>query len=140
MMKALTFPVFRNNGVAVQLREVLAVIPENDLVWSILEFNGMGEAPNSLSMDEFEELIRKKPTGFMMSWGELTKLSGGFYQTIDCIVVGAKAERDILNARMAGDNFSSCEVVLSAFDSTEWSVWTYDTELMKRFVTVFVDR
>jgi len=136
-MKALTFPAFRNNGTAVQLAEVLAVIPENDLVWSILEFNGMGGTPDNLSMDEFEELVRRKPGGLMMSWGELKKLSDGFCQTIDCIVVGAKTERDILNAHKAGDDFSSCEVVLSAFDSTEWSVWAHDSELMKRLAAVY---
>jgi hypothetical protein len=137
MMKALKFPAFRNNGMAVQLAEVLAVIPENDLVWSILEFNGMGEAPDNLSMDEFEELVRRKTGGLMMSWGELKKLSDGFYQTIDCIVVGAKTEQDILNAHKMGDDFSSCEVVLSAFDSTEWSVWAHDPELMKRLASVY---
>ena len=137
MMKALTFPAFRNNGIAVRLADVLAVIPENELVWSILEFNGMGEAPGNLSMDDFEEQVRRKPGGLMMSWSALKEISVGFHQTIDCIVVGAKTEQDILNAQMAGDDFSSCEIVLNAFDSTEWSVWTRDSELMRRFAAVY---
>ncbi|WP_311567541.1 hypothetical protein [Photobacterium arenosum] len=137
MMKTLTFPAFRKNGMAVQLAEVLAVIPENDLVWSVIDFNGMGEAPDNLSMDDFEELIRSKPGGLMMSWSELKKLSNGFSQTIDCIIVGAETDRDILNAHKAGDDFSSCEVILNAFDSTEWSVWARDSELMKRLATVY---
>jgi hypothetical protein len=136
-MNTLTFPAFRENGMAVQLAEVLAVILENDLMWSMLEFNGMGEAPNNLSMDDFEELVRSKPGGLMMSWNELKKLSDGFSQTIDCMIVGAKTDRDILNAHKAGDDFSSCEVVLNVFDSTEWSVWARDAELMKRLATIY---
>lgn len=136
MIKALTFPAFRD-GMAVQLAEVLAAIPENDLVWSILEFNGMGAIPDSLSMDEFEELVRRKPGGLIMSWSELKKLASGIYQTIDCIIVGAKTERDILNAHKAGDDFSSCEVLLNAFDSTEWSVWARDSEVMEMLATVY---
>lgn len=136
-MKSLTFLAFRENGMAVQLAEVLAVIPENDLMWSMLEFNGMGEAPNNLSMDAFEELVRSKPGGLMMSWNELKKLSGGFSQTIDCMIVGAKTYLDILNAHKAGDDFSSCEVVLNVFDSTEWSVWARDAELMNRLANIY---
>lgn len=136
MMKTLTFPAFRKNGMAVQLAEVLAVIPENDLVWSVLDFSGIGQAPDNLSMDDFEELIRSMPGGLMMSWNELKKISDNFSQTIECIIVGAKTDLDILNAHKAGDDFSSCEVVLNVFDSTEWSVWARDSTLMEKLATV----
>lgn len=136
-MKVSTFPAFRNNGMAVQLAEVLAAVPENDFVWSILEFNGMGEAPDSLSINDFEELVSSKPGGLMMSWNELKKISDNFDQTIDCLIVGARTSQDILNARKAGDDFSSCEVVLSLFDSTEWSVWACDSELTETIARVY---
>lgn len=137
MIKVSTFPAFRKNGIAVQLAEVLAAIPENDFVWSIIEFNGMGKAPGNLSMDDFEEQVRSKPGGLTMSWNELKKLSDGFDQTIDCLIVGARTSLDILSACKSGDDFSSCEVVLNAFDSTEWSVWAADPELMERLATVY---
>ena len=137
MMKALRFPAFRDNGIAVQLVEVLAVIPENDLVWAILEFNGTGKALDNLSMDDFEKLILSQPSGLVMSWDELKRLSNGFDQTIDCTIIGARTSQDILNARKAGDNFSLCEVILNVFDSTEWSTWACDSELMKNFATIY---
>lgn len=136
MTNTLTFPAFRNNGVPVQLAEVLAVIPENNLVWSILEFDGIGEAPNNLTMDEFEQLVRKRPGGLVMSWSQLRDFSERISQTIDCVVVGARSDRDILSARRAGDYLSSCEVVLEMFDSTEWTVWALDTGLMQRFASI----
>jgi hypothetical protein len=139
MMQVLTFPAFRNNGIPVQLTDILAVIPENGLAWSILEFNGIGEAPDNLSMDEFEELVRKRPAGFMMSWNELKKFSDGLYQTIDCTIIGAKTDQDILCAHKVGDDFSSYEVFLNAFDSTEWSVWARDSKLMGSFCCAWKD-
>lgn len=139
MTESLTFHAFRANGMAVQLAEVLAVIPDNDLVWSVLEFNGMGDAPCNFFMDDFAELVRKKPGGLMMSWDELKKLSSGFSQTIDCVIVGAKTAQDILDAHKAEDDFSSCEVVLNAFDSTEWFVWSRDPSLIRKFEITYDD-
>lgn len=134
-MKPLVFPAFRSDGKAVRLVELLAVIPQNDLVWSILEFDGLGDAPCGLSMEDFEGLVREKAGGFMVSWNELKLLSCGFLQEINCMVVGAKAETDILST--TEDDFSFCEVVLNLFDSTEWSVWARDTDVMKRFAVFY---
>ncbi|CAG9000311.1 MAG: hypothetical protein CENE_02306 [Candidatus Celerinatantimonas neptuna] len=137
MMNTLKFPAFRSSGKAVQLSEILAVIPENNLVWSIIEFNGTGIAPFDLSMDEFEELVSNKPCGLTLTWNELKRISSGFYQTFDCLIVGAKTNKDISDALTIGDNFYVCDVLLNAFDSTEWSVWARDVELMKQFRAVY---
>lgn len=45
MMKPVGFPAFRDSGSMVALSEVLAVIPENGLVGSILCCDGFGEVP-----------------------------------------------------------------------------------------------
>ncbi|MFV8407181.1 hypothetical protein ACNO6G_18935 [Vibrio harveyi] len=137
MMNTLKFPAFRSNGKAVQLSEILAVIPENSLVWSIIEFSGTGIAPFDLSMDEFEELVSQKPSGLTLTWNELKRISSGFYQTFDCLIVGAKTNKDISDALLAGENFYACDVLLNAFDSTEWSVWTRDVEWMHRLRAVY---
>ena len=136
-MKALTFPAFRPNGMAVELAELLAVIPKNELVWSIIDFYGIGEAPDNLSMEEFEQSIRTKPGGFVMSWLELKKFADRLEQTIDCVIIGAKSELDILNANYVGDDFTSCEVVLRALDSTEWHVWARKETLVKKLASVY---
>ena len=136
-MNAFTFPAFRKNGQAVQLAEVLAVLPDNNLMWSILEFNGMGEAPDNLSMDEFEEMISRRSGGLMMSWNDLKQIAVRFQQTIDCIIVGAESAQNILNTHKESDDFSSCEVVLTVFDSTAWSVWARDPDLMEKLTTIY---
>lgn len=136
-MKAFTFPAFRPDGIAVRLAELLAVIPENELVWSVLDFYGIGEAPDNFSMDEFEQVVRKKPGGFMMSWPELKKFADRLDQSIDCVIVGARSEQDVLKTNFAENDFVSCEIVLSVFDSTEWSVWAREEKLMKRLASVY---
>jgi hypothetical protein len=136
-MKLQTFPAFRTDGTAVQLDELLAVIPENEWIWSIIEFYGIGEAPDDLSMDEFDELVRAKDSGFIMPWLKLKKFASSLDQTIDCLIVGAKSEKDILSAKLTRDDFTSCEIVLRAFDSTEWSVWARDVALMRKLAAVY---
>lgn len=137
MIDTLTFPAFRNNGVALHLSEVLSAIPDNNLVWSLVEFSGMGKAPDNLSMDEFENKIRMKPGGLIMSWQKLKEVANKLDQTIDCLIVGAKTDQDILNAYLIENHFFSCEIILRVFDSTEWSVWSQDTSLMKKIAAVY---
>lgn len=133
----LTFPAFRSDGVAVQLAEVLAVVPDNDLVWSILEFNGMGEVHGYLTMDEFESKVNIGGGGLLVEWHELKAISKTLEQVVDCVIVGARTEQCILDARVAEGDFSLCEIVLSAFDSTEWSVWARDPILMSKLLDVY---
>lgn len=132
MIKTLVFPAFRRDGRAVQLTEIISMIPENDLVWSILEFNGIGEAPNEISMDEFENIVKNKQSGIVMSWRELKFFSNKIYQVIDCIIVGGK-DLHCFHLQKNEDLFTRCDIFLNVFDSTEWSVWARDINIMKDF-------
>lgn len=121
-MKTKKQTMFRKDGSRVQLSDMLKLLPQNEWVWSLLDFYGIGRAPNSLSMDEFEELIRSEPTGFKMSWVQLIQFSESIEQTIDCLLVAVKNDGDLHEAELDADNFSSCEVVIQAFDSAEWEI------------------
>jgi hypothetical protein len=124
MMKTEIKKMFREDGTLVQLIDFLKQLPENDWVWSFLEFDGIGIAPNNLSMNEFEELIRADATGFKMNWHELLQFAESIQQTINCLLVAVKEINDLQAAELDADNFSSCEIVIQAFDSTEWELTT----------------
>lgn len=137
MMKTYLFPAFRRNNMAIRLSELLAVIPDNQLIWSVIDFYGMGEAPNDLSMDEFERLVHAKPKGYIMPWIELKKFADGLDQAIECTILGAKSEHDILKVKSKNNNYIFCDIFLRLFDSTEWSIWARDSEIMKSLASVF---
>jgi hypothetical protein len=50
--------------------------------------------------------------------------------------VGAKSIDKISNDKSKKENFDNCEVVIEAFDSTEWSFWARDPFVMARISAV----
>lgn len=91
-----------------QLEHVLAVLQGVDLVWTLEEFEGIGVAPRGLAMPEFQQMAED---GFRFeSWNELTSFAAGLEQTIWCRLVGTRV------------GAVEPEVVVIAFDSTEWEV------------------
>jgi len=132
-----TFPSFRQDRSCVQLADFLSKLPDDDWVWSVLEFYGVGTAPNGLPMADFEALTRSEPKGFIMNWSELKNFAGSLDQTYDCLIVAARSVQDISNDKSSKENFSNCEVVIEAFDSTEWSVWARDKKLMQELISAF---
>lgn len=137
MMKFSTFPSFRGDGSLVQLADFMSAVPENKWVWAVLDFYGIGNAPNDLSMEDFETLVRSKPNGFIMTLAELKDFSRSLDQTYDCLIVAARSLQDISGDRSAKENFSNCEVIIEAFDRSEWSVWARDPVLMTELIKTF---
>ena len=121
-MKTFTFPMFKKNNSYVQLKDMLNILPKNYWVWSILDFDGIGIPPQGLSMDEFTALIRKEPSGFSMTWDELTQFANDIEQTFDCLIVCVKSRENLDGMKFSKDDFSECLAVISAFDSSEWSI------------------
>lgn len=135
-MKNLIFPSSRSNGSLIQLTDFLQTIPENNFIWAILDFYGIGNAPNGLLMEDFETLVRSKSQGFIMNWAELQEFAGSLEQTYDCLIVAAKSLDFISSEKSEKENFKNCEIVIEAFDSTEWLIWARNAELMEKFSTV----
>jgi hypothetical protein len=109
-------------GGIVGLADVLAVIPENDWVWSILDFDGVGRVPGGLDYHEFRDRVLATHEGYVMSWSELQDFAAGIRQFFDLLAVAVK-ERDGLSAdRFAVDDFGGCLMTLAAIDSGSWEV------------------
>ena len=126
-------PAFREDGSSIELKDLLSRIPENRWVWAILDFYGIGEAPNDLSMEDFETAVQTEPDGFIMTWQELKEFSSRLNQTYDCLIVASSSLGDLPSDRSAKENFCGCDVVIEAFDRTEWSISIRDPVLLKKF-------
>lgn len=125
-IRFLTFPMHLKNGGLVTLRAVLVKIPKNNLLWRILYHDGVGVAPNGMTMDAFEAAIRASPDGYRATWDELVVLSAGLEQTWDCLIVGSPPDIPIEAATVEAAGFPGCEFVIEAFDSSTWTIGATD--------------
>lgn len=125
-LRFVIFPMHLKNGGSVTLQAVLAIFPENDLLWRILDLDGVGTAPNGMTMEAFEAVIRTPPGGYRATWGELVALSAGLEQTWDCLIVGGPPNIPIEADTVEAAGFPGCEFIIEAFDSSKWTVGTID--------------
>src|SRR5512133_1253299 len=90
-MRSVRIPMHRGDGSVVSLSEVVSVFPDNDFVWTIVEFFGTGRAPGGMGMPEFEDEVRSTPAGVGMTWPEFRRFSADLDQTFDCDVTAFRA-------------------------------------------------
>lgn len=86
-----------------------------------------------MDMQDFETLARLNSLGFQMTWGELKDFAIHVDDTYDCLIAGAESPSDFFKDKSERENFSTCEIVIEAFDSGEWSMWARDEKIMAAF-------
>lgn len=118
------------DGALVSLAAVLCAIDENDWVWQVREFSGVGELPGSSSMVEFEASVRKSP--LEMSWTSLLRFAEAIEQTWDCSIVGLNRVAGSSPTSTAKEDSVAKQVVIEAFDSTTWELTSPDPFLLER--------
>ena len=128
-MKSAEIPMHRPDGTTVQLVELLNAIPANNWFWSILEFNGVGEMPNNMSVAEFEAWVQILPQGNIVSWAEINCFARSIEYTIDCLIVARKEKNGFDAKKLFLDDFQGCEVGLRAIDSGIWLLAATDNEI-----------
>ncbi len=121
MLQFTTFPMHAESGL-VTLRQILDKLPANDLQWHVLDFEGIGTAPDTMTMDEFEHAVHASPGGYSLGWDKLLTLASGIEQTWNCLIVGRQPGAPISADPMRAEDFAGCRYVVQAFDSTEWSI------------------
>lgn len=120
----LEVPMYRENGTRVQLVDLLAKVPANEWVWSIIEFDGVGQMPANESVLEFQKRVRQQSLGLVLTWSEILKFAEAVEYTIDCLIVAvSRIERLEVNKLLA-DDFQECEIAIRAIDSTEWILFS----------------
>lgn len=128
----LEVPMYRADGTRIQLADLLAKVPENGWVWSIIEFDGVGEIPSGESIVDFQKKLLEQPRGLLLKWSELLRFSGSIEYTIDCLIVAVSSSEKLDIVKLLADNFLGCEVVLRAIDSTEWVLFSSDQVLLAK--------
>ncbi|MFD5947304.1 hypothetical protein ACFWAZ_34010 [Streptomyces collinus] len=106
----------------VGLDSLLSLVPDNDWVWSVLDFDGIGTGPSGLGYAEFRDRVHSLPQGYVMSWPQVREFAAGVQQCFDLLLVAASNRRSLEPERLAVDDYSECLIVFTASDSTWWSV------------------
>jgi hypothetical protein len=120
----------RPNGLIANLDSVLSNIKDNDFLWSILDFDGIGPFPNAMSIDEFCEQITKQDRGYLCSWNEIVDFSKSIYDCYDCLIVAVKSAGNINKIEISNKNYVNCMLVLELFDSTYWDIYIKDIDIV----------
>ncbi|MGA8135229.1 MULTISPECIES: hypothetical protein [Pseudomonas] len=128
-MNSVTLASFRADGTVLLLSDLLAVIPDNDWVWSVLEFQGVGCAPDGLSMDEYEAFLLSQERGDIMTWGQLLEFSQSMEQTFNCLVVAVNTVAEIIKPSGFEIVPETYVLAIEAFDSTCWTLWSDRPEI-----------
>ncbi|MEV4637460.1 hypothetical protein AB0J80_08925 [Actinoplanes sp. NPDC049548] len=100
------------------ISDVLATFPDNSFGWVLLEFYGIGQAPDGVPMPEFEDRVLSAPHGLSMTWAELKAFGNDIEQTFDCEIVAFRTN-DIAESPR---DPKAVIARICAFDSTQWQV------------------
>lgn len=89
----------------------LLLIESGQPRWKLIEFSGVGKAPRGETMVGFERNIREN--GCEMTTEELVEFSARLDDIYDLELIGYFGETEVAR--------------ITAFDSSEWSVWVNDS-------------
>ncbi|MEV8016533.1 hypothetical protein AB0O76_09335 [Streptomyces sp. NPDC086554] len=109
-------------GRYVSLSDLLAHVPGERWTWRLLEFTGVGEMPDGLSVEEFEEAVSAAPTGLPFDWPSLREFASRVEQVQDLILLAVAEGAEPDPAALLAMDFSGSPFVIEAVDSTEWIV------------------
>src|ERR1700754_2431396 len=107
------------------LKDFLQLLPlhSRELVWSILEAEGIRKDGGTINVSELEDRI--------YLWSELAEIADQFFQEINIIFVGCVDVKQIPRLGVDEDYYSPCEVVLEGLDTTLWRVYARKAEDLK---------
>ncbi|MFF7469508.1 hypothetical protein [Streptomyces sp. NPDC008092] len=122
MSEVVEFRMHDAEGGVIGLDSLLALVPDNEWVWSVLDFDGIGQGPAGLGYAEFRQRTAASSQGYVMSWAQVREFATGVRQFFDLQLVAARERRLLDRERFAAGDFAGCPLVLTASDSTWWTV------------------
>jgi hypothetical protein len=128
------------NGVLIAgLSGILSQFPphSDNLHWAFLSLEALGNLGDNKSLPEFESQIADSPEGLLVTWDELCELSEKFEQVIDAVIVGCESRGDIRRYQNDNELYSSYDVVIEAFDSSYWRVYSKYKDIIDRIEKSF---
>ncbi|MFB7297010.1 MULTISPECIES: hypothetical protein [Streptomyces] len=122
MSELLEFRMHDAEGGIVGLDSLLSLVPENNWVWSVLDFDGIVQGVIGLEYAEIRQKIASSSQGYVMSWAQVREFATGVRQCFDLLLVAAGEHRLLDPERFAAGDFAGFPLVLTASDSTWWTV------------------
>ena len=119
------------------LNSIFELVPENNLFWSVLEFDGIGEAPFNWRMDEFTRLALSTNGGIQLDWFELKRFILSVKETYHCLIIGANFAEVFSKDRRYKENFLDAEYVIEVFDGAELSFFSKFPQVNKAIESKF---
>jgi hypothetical protein len=126
MIRLLTIPMRTPAGRWLELKDLLARVPDNNWDWICLEFNGIGRAPESMTMEEFEERAVRSSSGYRFSWHDLKNFAEQVEQVHNCLFVAAAEERRFVELDRSLDEFPMSPISVCGFDNLNWEIGLAD--------------
>lgn len=115
-------PMHGPEGRYVNLSDLLPFVPGAQWTWQILEFTGIGEMPDGLSVAEFEEAALAAPLGVAFNWAEVQAFASRVEQVQNLILVAVAVGSELDPAAVGVIDLRGCPFMIEAIDSTEWIV------------------
>jgi len=129
-MKKSEFRMRRSDNSLVHLADILKAIPNNNWVWAVQHFYGVGEAPGGLSMPEFEEICDSTPGGVRFSWDDIKNFASHINEVWDCFIVAVLNE-SMLTTYVNHENINDCIMFIEGIDSTIWNIILGNEPILK---------
>lgn len=123
--------MFRADGGCAELDDLARAIPDNNLLWSVIEYEGVGKMPEGLTYADFQEKIRRSPKGVVFDWDSFRRFASLCEYTTDCLIVATKVDDAIDKQRLLADDYSDSELVLNVIDRTTWVLAAEDENLLR---------
>lgn len=116
---------------SVALPDILEKIHNgNDLFWSIMFLEGIGNLGRDISMPVFEKQILESEKVFFIDWIDLVALAKKFHQIIWITIIGCKDRSFLRRYENDQDMFEACDIVIELIDSGYWEVFSKDMNLI----------
>lgn len=121
-----TLSAERADGYLLRLIDILELIPENTLQWSILEYDGVGgRGIHDLSLEQISFQARKMKSRYLLNFSDLKQFAKTLFQTFDCLIVASDNIEDFYAGRSDIIHFTHTEYVIEAFDGYEWTIGSH---------------
>ena len=118
-MNRIDFRMHQPKGL-VTLGDIVRRLPENDWIWYVLDYQGIGVAPNGMSMPDFEELARTE--GYSFDWSSFRRFADQAEQSWWSLIV-ALDQGDTRSAKeIVASDCNGAHLVIEAFDSSTWTI------------------
>lgn len=121
----------------ITLSNVLDIIGNNDLSWSILDIEVVLKKNSNYDVFELEKKTFQEE-GYMLSWEELAKLATAIDDTHNILIVSFLTINKFLIKNLDEESIMRLsEIVIEGFDSTYWNIHIKQIDIYQKLQEKF---